>query len=439
MIMENVNSISSMNTESNTHDGPDSDQITSDESWKNKSRHIFIFSSAGKPVYSRYGCEDELVTLFGVMQALVSFVQDNDDVIEAIYFGNKLLVFLIKGPIILVAVSRNKDSVKFLVKQLMYVYNQVVSVLTLTRVTRIFEQRLNYDLRRLLAGSERLIDHLLTFTENQPEFLLDGISCLPLSSAVRESISQAIISTCTKIKNLVFAILIANDKLITLIHMKKYVIKPSDLHLIINMVSSFESFKTAESWTPICLPNFDSSGYLHGHVSYLTDECQACLLLLTVDADLFHELSEAKKKITEKLQRNQSINVITNLISNPVLTMSNINISTVRHFYYKCKKSSHILAPPMPPPYDTPENSNELLQRYQILHSAMKDGSSNLRLIFQQYKTEVMLGYVTEKFELYVTLDPLISKAASTDAVDKLIRLIQKEEDKFFITHVPNF
>lgn len=318
-------------------------------------------------------------------------------------------------------------------------YNQVVSVLTLTRVTRIFEQRLNYDLRRLLAGSERLIDHLLTFTENQPEFLLDGISCLPLSSAVRESISQAIISTCTKIKNLVFAILIANDKLITLIHMKKYVIKPSDLHLIINMVSSFESFKTAESWTPICLPNFDSSGYLHGHVSYLTDECQACLLLLTVDADLFHELSEAKKKITEKLQRNQSINVITNLISNPVLTMSNINISTVRHFYYKCKKSSHILAPPMPPPYDTPENSNELLQRYQILHSAMKDGSSNLRLIFQQYKTEVMLGYVTEKFELYVTLDPLISKAASTDAVDKLIRLIQKEEDKFFITHVPNF
>lgn len=41
------------------------------------------------------------------------------------------------------------------------------------------------------------------------------------------------------------------------------------------------------------------SGYLHGHVSYLTDECQACLLLLTVDADLFHELSEAKKKITE--------------------------------------------------------------------------------------------------------------------------------------------
>lgn len=51
--MENVINNSIMNTESNTHDVPESDQITNDESWKNKSRHIFIFSSAGKPVYSR--------------------------------------------------------------------------------------------------------------------------------------------------------------------------------------------------------------------------------------------------------------------------------------------------------------------------------------------------------------------------------------------------
>lgn len=29
-------------------------------------------------------------------------------------------------------------------------------------MTKIFDQRKNFDLRRLLAGSERLIDHLLT-------------------------------------------------------------------------------------------------------------------------------------------------------------------------------------------------------------------------------------------------------------------------------------
>ena len=77
--------------------------------------------------------------------------------------------------------------------------------------------------------------------------------------------------------------------------MKKFVIHPADLHLIQNLVDSSESFKTGESWMPICLPRFDSSGYMHAHVSYLAEDCQACLLLLTVDRDVFFTLSEAKQ------------------------------------------------------------------------------------------------------------------------------------------------
>lgn len=68
-----------------------------------------------------------------------------------------------------------------------------------------------------------------------------------------------------------------------------------DLHIIQNLVDSSESLKTAESWTPICLPKFDANGYMHGHVSYLAEDCQACLLLLTVDRDVFFVLSEAKQ------------------------------------------------------------------------------------------------------------------------------------------------
>lgn len=416
----------------------ESNESAIDPSWKKEDRHIFILSSAGKPVYSRYGCEDKLVTLFGVMQALVSFVQDSDDVIQAVNFGGRVLAFLIKGPLILVAVSSKRESVRFLVSQLTYVYNQVVSVLTLTRVTRIFEQRHNYDLRRLLAGSERLIDHLLTFTETRAEFLLDGVECLPLSNSARDSISNAIVSTCSKIKNLVFAILIAENKLITLIHLKKYSLKPCDIHLIFNMVSTYESLRTAECWTPICLPNFDSSGYLHGHITYLTDDCQACLILLTVDAELFHELSEAKKKITEKLLKNQSITAINNSLKTPVVTMDAIGITHVKHFMYKCRKSSNILVPPIPSPY----KESELLHQYQIVHNSMHEGPGNtpsLKLVHQHFATEIMIGWITDKFELYVTMDPLASKSIASDSIDKLLKWILKEEDKFFIANVPTF
>lgn len=140
------------------------------------------------------------------------------------------------------------------------VYNQILSTLTLSHMNRIFEQRKNFDLRRLLGGSERLIDNLLecgksnkkskrhthsviasfmcadknfafyfAVSNNPFIFLTHSVRILPLNSAVRETITSAIQSNCSKIKNLVFAVLIANNKLISLVRMKKYFIHPADL------------------------------------------------------------------------------------------------------------------------------------------------------------------------------------------------------------------
>lgn len=131
-------------------------------------------------------------------------------------------------------------------------------------------------------------------------FLTHSVRILPMSHTVRDNITSAIQSSCSKIKNLVFAILIAKNKLITSVRMRKYFIHPADLRIIFNLIECSESFKTAEScWTPICLPRFDSNGYLHAHISYLSESCEACLLLLSVDKDMFFTLSDAKSKIME--------------------------------------------------------------------------------------------------------------------------------------------
>lgn len=112
-------------------------------------------------------------------------------------------------------------------------------------------------------------------------------------------------------QNLVFAILLANNQLVTLVRMNKFFLHPMDLHIIQNLVDSSESLKTAESWTPICLPKFDSNGYMHGHVSYLAEDCQACLLLLTVDRDVFFVLSEAKQVRVNYSRDRQEIDRVT--------------------------------------------------------------------------------------------------------------------------------
>ena len=54
----------------------------------------------------------------GVMQALVSFVQASNDMIRSVHAGDTCFVFAIKGPLILVAVSKTLESVSQLGLQL---------------------------------------------------------------------------------------------------------------------------------------------------------------------------------------------------------------------------------------------------------------------------------------------------------------------------------
>ncbi|XP_078065055.1 uncharacterized protein LOC144491246, partial [Mustelus asterias] len=62
------------------------EDVTAD-SWREHRKHVFVLSEAGKPIYSRYGNEEALSSTMGVMMALVSFVQDGDNVIRSIQSG----------------------------------------------------------------------------------------------------------------------------------------------------------------------------------------------------------------------------------------------------------------------------------------------------------------------------------------------------------------
>ncbi|CAH2098227.1 unnamed protein product [Euphydryas editha] len=450
--------------EENEEESDEKDDYLQSPELVNKEKHVFILSSAGKPIYSRYGNEDKLAGLCGVIQALVSVVEEpNQDILRSINTKDCKAVFLVKGPLILVTVSKSNESETQLVLQLTYAFNQIVSVLTLTQLNRIFEQRRNYDLRRLLSGAERLIDHLFIFMEKDPAFLLGAVRCLPLPEKARENITQAITSTCNKIRDLVFAIMIAGNQLITLVRMKKYTLHPSDIHLLFNLVRSSESFKTAESWTPICLPKFDATGFLHGHVSYISEDCQACLLLLTVQRDAFFPLSQAKHTIAEKLRRSNCLVAINDALNrNKELPTTNplkhIGIPEIRHFMYKCKSTAQL--------FTSDPISLDRLQDYRLRHKEGGDItvkkieklsdidyvrnyrqfcnqihciSTPAKLIFRSNSHDTVLAWVTNGFELYVTFDPLMEKDHAIRAVDRLLHWIKKEEQRIFIMNAPTF
>lgn len=90
-----------------------------DSEWINQRCHVFILSTAGKPIYSLHGSEEKLSTLFGLLQVLVSIVQSGDDAVRSITVKNTKFVFLVRSPLILVGVNKYKRSEQQILNQLL--------------------------------------------------------------------------------------------------------------------------------------------------------------------------------------------------------------------------------------------------------------------------------------------------------------------------------
>ncbi|XP_072136922.1 vacuolar fusion protein MON1 homolog A isoform X2 [Mobula birostris] len=312
------------------------EDITAD-SWKQHRKHIFVFSEAGKPIYSRYGTEESLSSMTAVMVALVAFIEASKNVIKSIHAENYMVVFIRRSPLVLVTVTHTRQSEQEVAKELLYVYYQIVSLLTLTQLNRIFEQKKNYDLRRLLSGSERITDNLLNLMDKDPSFLMGAVRCLPLTSSLRDVISSSLQQA--KDKSLVFSILVAQNQLVSLVRKKDQFLHPIDLHLLFNLISASTSFRDGEVWTPICLPKFNSNGFFHAHISYLDQASSLCLVLISTDREHFFPISNCKSKFLERLKKRNTFQLLLEELRTPSYSISQVGIPDLRHFIYKSRSS----------------------------------------------------------------------------------------------------
>uniref|UniRef100_A0A8C2EF19 Vacuolar fusion protein MON1 homolog n=1 Tax=Cyprinus carpio TaxID=7962 RepID=A0A8C2EF19_CYPCA len=443
-----IKEVSSPLSENGTPLGPPShrnEDVTAD-SWRQHRKHVFVLSEAGKPIYSRYGSEEALSSTMGVMMALVSFVQSGDNIIRSVYSDEHTVVFMQLGPLVLVSVSSSRQSEQQLRNELLYVYNQIISMLTQASITRIFEHKKNYDLRRLLAGSEKILDGLLNLVDSDPSFLLSAVHCLPLASSLRDSLSQILQKAITP--NLVFSILIAKNQLLTIVQEKMVIddarLEPADLHLLLNLIGASSAFQAGEIWTPICLPSFNPDCYFYAYISYLDPpECTVCLVLLSTDKEAFYSVAECKRKIEEAMQTQNALHSIAKAHS---YSVSQVGVSDLRHFMYKPfdvpdnhRQLTQFTSPEMEAPYSSEEEQMRLLDLYRDMHGRIHSTSRPLKLIYHVAERETLLAWVTSKFELYTCFSPLVTKNCAINAITKLLRWIKKEEDRLFIRYPPKY
>jgi hypothetical protein len=413
------------------------DEDVESATWAQHQKHVFILSLSGKPIYSRYGKEDRLVSLFGVMQALVSIVQDDKDNLRSVVAGKHRFVFVCRGPLVLVAVTKLKLSESQLALQLKYTYNQILSVLTNTQLQQIFDSNPGFDLRYLLQGSEKFIDSILNMMDSDPSFVLAGTRCLAMPVPYRQTIS-GILSQC-RTKDILFIVLVAEGMLVTYATPKEHTLTAMDIHLILNLVHASTSFRSAESWTPICLPKFNDTGFLHAHVSYLPRDSPACLLLISTDKEKFFALQEVQKRIVEKLEKHNCIDVIKQAVKDSPYTIDHLHAPEIRHFVYRSRKTACITSPKIPVVYSDKEDRDRLMELYMTMHQRLHTTLSSVKILYHIGAKEALLGWRTAGFELYMVFDPLIAKSQAILLGNKLIRWISKEEERLIITSYNTF
>lgn len=285
------------------------------EKWKGKRKHFFILSAAGKPIYTSHGDDNFMSSYIGVIQTIISFYQEADDTLKSFSAGGTKFVIISQGALYLVAISRLLESDSQLRLQLEALYMQILSTLTLPALTHLFSVRPSTDLRRPLQGTESLLSSLAdSFTRGSPSTLLSALECLKIRKSHRQTINNTLLKM--RVNSLLYGLVVAGGRLVSVVRPKKHSLHPGDLQLIFNMVFEAGGVKAGggENWIPICLPGFNSNGYLYMYVSFLdihdddttsgddnstSRDDSIAIVLISADKEGFFELQGMRNSIIE--------------------------------------------------------------------------------------------------------------------------------------------
>ncbi len=407
--------------------------------WTTRKKHAFILTKAAKLLYSRYGDVQGdlgLVSMSALFTAIVSRVADLNDSIRCIATERHKFVFLSKGEFYVIIIAETTESEQLLASQCSYLYTQLISLLT-GGINKELKKRPNRDIFHLVAGTEKYFDALIPAMDREPEFLLNAVHCLPLDPDVRASVGN--ILNVKQVPELFYALLIARGRLINVVRPKAHALFPADLHLIFNFVrASSGGLRTSESWTPLCLPNFNDTGYLHAHIAFVDQE-QVCLLLLSTTGtqQSFYALQQCSASIQEQLRSSQALSQIQHSLTEGEYVLPSVGIPSLLHFVYKSNSTAQFTSPAYTAPYNTEAEQMRLFRLYQLVHQQARQLTAPMNIFIHTTESESILAWSCAGFELFATFSPLTSKSEAIKACNALLLWIKQNEARLFILSSP--
>lgn len=442
------------------HEFDDLEDLASDGSneeslmvrWKLKLKHFMILSSAGKPIYSRHGDDQLISNSIGVIQTILSIFIGADDSLQSFTAGDSRFVIVSKGHLHLVAISRLGENDAQLRVQLEALYTQILSTLTLPTMQRMFLNRPSTDLRRPLEGTETLLSSLSDgFTRGSPSTLLSALECLRIRKSHREAINRSL--TKCKSPSLLYGLVVAGGRLVSVIRPRKHSLHPGDLHLIFNMLFEADGIRAGggESWIPLCLPGFNNTGYLYMYVSFLrasaqeatTDEepgslmgkeDEIAIILISPNKEGFFELRKMRDELVDEMRNNGSMSAVRSAVKRGRRACTDIAPGTVvRHFLYKSRANVQFTMPALEAQFNSGLAWRKLMSLYALLHSAVHGKNAHLKVYTTASKSHISLAWVTPLFELYCVAAGSASRSALAQGANKMVQWAQSEEQRLFV------
>ncbi|ONM34138.1 SAND family protein [Zea mays] len=294
-----------------------------------------------------------------------------------------------------------------------------------------------------------------------PATFLHAYTCLPLAQSTRQAASAVLQDIADS--GVLFALLMCEHKVISLVGAQKATLHPDDILLLANFILSSGSFRTSESFVPICLPRYNPMAYLHAYVHFFDEHTY--VTLLTTRSDAFYDLKDSRAHIQNALLKSNVLievqrslhenalrvedlptNPSSQSASHPPESSQDISSQSLSsemaiggpgglwHFIYKSIYLDQFVSSEFPSPISNKKQKKGLYKAYQKLYASMHDKATGPhKTQFRRDEDYVLFCWITQDFELYAAFNPLADKTQAIKMCNRVCQWVRDLENEIFV------
>ncbi|EQC38780.1 hypothetical protein SDRG_03739 [Saprolegnia diclina VS20] len=404
---------------------------------------VHVLSAAGKPIFSTAAQDDGAhASMSGLIQGISSF---SKDALRVIKTKTTTLHFLPCHPLLFFCALPVDHAGLNVPRLLLLIQHHVLFFLTENGL-RLVETNPNYDLRNLLHGTEGLLASLARIWSSATWAQLDGIGLRvwPMADEARKTLQRTMDAP-----GLLFGLILRGEYVLAYRQgHKDHPLPINDVHVLGHVVNHMTSFRSTESWTPICLPSFNRSGFVYAYIVYTSVDICTILISTNESQDQFHTF--------QTLHNNQISRALMHLLSfqPPLVADAPPSLASylppayeplLVHFVYQHARSHEVVSPSFQdaPAFQDPAFQRQVLMHYHTLHQHLhsaghraethrigvpraKDVAPGATTYFFRTDALLVMGRVLEKQAgfIYVCCEGLVSAEDADLICDRLVARI---------------